>query len=123
MIDAQIIKSAMTVYLPSNVLLVPVFHQWLSNLSTASHDMPSSTQDVKARFKRFRILVLGKANSGKTILLPKVYNGTGKPEIFDGKGNNMDPTSTQHRYYLLINHDQTNAYVVEPSVDVCTYAL
>jgi hypothetical protein len=53
----------------SNVPLVPVFHQWLKNLSTTSHDMPSSAQDVRAKFKRFRILVVGRANAGKTTLL------------------------------------------------------
>jgi septin family protein len=85
--------------------------------------MPSSAQDVKAKFKRFRILVVGRASAGKTTLLRKVYNATGKPEIFDGKGNKVDPLSTQHRHYLSINHDQVNANVVEPSIDVCTYAL
>ncbi|KAJ8597787.1 hypothetical protein M405DRAFT_803117 [Rhizopogon salebrosus TDB-379] len=66
--------------------------------------MPSSAQDVKAKFRRFRILVVGRANADKTILR-KVCNVTGKPEIFDGKGNKI------------------NADVVKPSVDVCTYAL
>ncbi|KAJ8585364.1 hypothetical protein M405DRAFT_745310, partial [Rhizopogon salebrosus TDB-379] len=51
----------------------------------------------------------GRANSGKTPLLRKVYNATGKSEIFGGKGNKIDPLSTQHRHYLLINHDQINA--------------
>jgi hypothetical protein len=53
--------------------------------------MPSSAQDVNARFMRFRILVVGRANVGKTTLLQKVCNATGKPEIFDGKGNKVDP--------------------------------
>ncbi|KAJ8584204.1 hypothetical protein M405DRAFT_866426 [Rhizopogon salebrosus TDB-379] len=76
------------------------FHQWLKILSTASHDMPSSAQDVRAKFTRFRMLVVGKAN------LQKVCNATGKPEIFDGKGNKI------------------NADVAKPSVDIlCTYAL
>jgi hypothetical protein len=107
----------------SSIPLVPVFHQWLRNLCTASHDKPSSAQDVRAKFKRFRILVVGRANAGKTTLLRKVYNATGKPEIFDGKGNEVDPLSTQHRHYLPINHGQINADVVKPSIDVCTYAI
>jgi hypothetical protein len=49
--------------------------------------MPSSARDGKAKFKRFRILVVGRANTGNTSLLRKVYNATGKPEIFDAKGN------------------------------------
>ncbi|KAJ8582804.1 hypothetical protein M405DRAFT_829951 [Rhizopogon salebrosus TDB-379] len=82
--------------------------------------MPSSAQDVRAKFKRFRILVVGRANAGKTTLLQKVYNATGKPEIFDGKGNKVDPLLTQHRHYLPINHGQINADVVKPSIDVST---
>jgi hypothetical protein len=114
----------MALYLPSNVPLVPASHQWPKNLST---DMSSSAQDVRAKFKRFQILVVGRASAGKTalqtLLLRKVYDATGKPEIFDGKGNKVDPLSTQHWHYLLINHDQINADVVKPAVDVCTYAL
>jgi hypothetical protein len=106
----------------SNVPLVPVFHQWLRNLCAASHEMPSSAQDVGAKFKRFRILVVGRANVGKTTILRKVYHAIGKPEIFDGKEHKVDPLSIQHRHYLPINHDQINADVVKPSVDVCTYA-
>ncbi|KAI6046664.1 GTP-binding protein [Pisolithus marmoratus] len=39
--------------------------------------------------KRFRILVMGRANAGKTTILQRVCNSTDKPEIFDGKGNKL----------------------------------
>ncbi|KAI6099221.1 GTP-binding protein [Pisolithus thermaeus] len=39
--------------------------------------------------KRFRILVMGRANAGKTTILQRVCNSTDKPEIFDGKGNKV----------------------------------
>ncbi|KAJ8579234.1 hypothetical protein M405DRAFT_181291 [Rhizopogon salebrosus TDB-379] len=65
--------------------------------------MSSSAQGVGAKFKRFQILVVGRANAGKTtlqtLLLRKVYNATGKPKIFDAKGNKI------------------NADVMKPSVD------
>ncbi|KAJ8593566.1 hypothetical protein M405DRAFT_810740 [Rhizopogon salebrosus TDB-379] len=48
--------------------------------------MPLSAQDIRERFTRFRILVVGRANAGKTTLLQKVCNTTEKPKIFDGKG-------------------------------------
>jgi predicted TIM-barrel fold metal-dependent hydrolase len=57
------------------------FHQWLKNLSTASHDMPPSAQDVRAKFTRFRILVVGRASVSKTTLLQKVCNATGKRDL------------------------------------------
>ncbi|KAI6018295.1 GTP-binding protein [Pisolithus marmoratus] len=40
--------------------------------------------------KRFRILVMGRANAGKTTLLQRVCNTVDNPEIFDGKGNRID---------------------------------
>ncbi|KAJ8585626.1 hypothetical protein M405DRAFT_824657 [Rhizopogon salebrosus TDB-379] len=49
-------------------------------------------QVVRQKFDRFRILVVGRANAGKTTLLQKVCNTTGKPLIFDGEGNKiLDP--------------------------------
>jgi septin family protein len=54
--------------------------------------MPLSAQDVRRKFRRFRILVVGRANAGKTALLQKVCNTTENPEIFDGKGRKVNPT-------------------------------
>ncbi|KAJ8580653.1 hypothetical protein M405DRAFT_31699 [Rhizopogon salebrosus TDB-379] len=52
--------------------------------------MPLSAQDVRNKFWRFRILVVGRANAGKTTLLQKVCNTTENPEIFDGKWNKIN---------------------------------
>jgi hypothetical protein len=54
--------------------------------------MPLSALDVRKKFERFRILVVGRANAGKTTLLQKVCNTTEKPLIFDGKGKKVNPT-------------------------------
>jgi GTPase SAR1 family protein len=54
--------------------------------------MPLYAQDVRRKFRRFRILVVGRANAGKTTLLQKVCNTTEKPEIFDGEGNKVNLT-------------------------------
>ncbi|KAJ8594170.1 hypothetical protein M405DRAFT_809478, partial [Rhizopogon salebrosus TDB-379] len=53
------------------------------------------TQDIRAKFGRFRILVLGRANAGKTTLLQRICNTTEKPEIFDREGNKIDPAVVQ----------------------------
>ncbi|KAI6002578.1 hypothetical protein F5J12DRAFT_206031 [Pisolithus orientalis] len=39
---------------------------------------------------RFRILVMGRANAGKTTVLQRVCNTTDQPEIFDGNGEKVD---------------------------------
>ncbi|KAJ8581292.1 hypothetical protein M405DRAFT_832793 [Rhizopogon salebrosus TDB-379] len=46
-------------------------------------------------FRRFRILVVGRANAGKTTLLQKVCNTAEKPEILDGKGNKINGDAVQ----------------------------
>ncbi|KAJ8593421.1 hypothetical protein M405DRAFT_810957 [Rhizopogon salebrosus TDB-379] len=68
--------------------------------------MPS-TQDARKKFRRFRILVVGRANSGKTTLLQKVCSATEKPQIFDGKGKKIDAdilkTSVDRGYHDINN--------------------
>ncbi|KAI6009278.1 GTP-binding protein [Pisolithus marmoratus] len=58
--------------------------------------------------KRFRILVMGRANAGKTTILQRVCNSTDKPEILDGKGNKIDSDVVQGtltRGYHDIKHE------------------
>ncbi|KAG6333455.1 hypothetical protein ID866_5636, partial [Astraeus odoratus] len=40
-------------------------------------------EDVKDSFKRFRILIVGRANSGKTTVLQRVCNTTDSPQVYD----------------------------------------
>ncbi|KAG5635971.1 hypothetical protein H0H81_009517 [Sphagnurus paluster] len=46
--------------------------------------------DLRKKVHRFRILVIGRANAGKTTILQKVCNTTDQPEIFDKEGNKLD---------------------------------
>ncbi|KAI6107166.1 hypothetical protein EV401DRAFT_2077318 [Pisolithus croceorrhizus] len=47
------------------------------------------------RIPRFRILVMGRANAGKTTILQRVCNTTDQPEIFNGKGAKVDAAKVQ----------------------------
>jgi GTP-binding protein EngB required for normal cell division len=49
-------------------------------------------EKLRKRFKCFRILVIGRANAGKTTILQKVCNTNEQPEVFDGKGHKIDTT-------------------------------
>ncbi|KAJ8594911.1 hypothetical protein M405DRAFT_808284 [Rhizopogon salebrosus TDB-379] len=49
-----------------------------------------STQDIRKKFGRFRILVVGRANAGKTTLLQRICNTTQRPDIFDREGKKVD---------------------------------
>ncbi|OAX31664.1 hypothetical protein K503DRAFT_703359 [Rhizopogon vinicolor AM-OR11-026] len=64
-----------------------------------------STEDIRKKFGRFRILVVGRANAGKTTLLQRVCNTTEKPEIFDRKGKKFLTTidNYQRGYHEIKN--------------------
>ncbi|KAI6113518.1 hypothetical protein EV401DRAFT_2268562 [Pisolithus croceorrhizus] len=47
------------------------------------------------RIRRFRILVMGRANAGKTTILQRVCNTMSQPEIFNGEGEKVDVTMVQ----------------------------
>ncbi|KIK19374.1 hypothetical protein PISMIDRAFT_683238 [Pisolithus microcarpus 441] len=56
---------------------------------------PAKAQEHVDRIRRFRILVMGRANAGKTTILQRVCNTTDQPEIFNGKGEKVDATVVQ----------------------------
>ncbi|KAJ6484755.1 hypothetical protein C8R45DRAFT_999258 [Mycena sanguinolenta] len=47
--------------------------------------------DVRSKIFHFRILIIGRANAGKTTILKKVCNSVEDPEIYDTDGNKIDP--------------------------------
>ncbi|KAG1785336.1 GTP-binding protein [Suillus plorans] len=62
-------------------------------------------QDLRERIGRFRVLIMGRANAGKTTILQKVCNTTDQPEIYDTKGKKV---------WVMIdrgNHDIANEMV------------
>ncbi|KAG1889584.1 GTP-binding protein [Suillus fuscotomentosus] len=48
------------------------------------------SQNLREIFVRFRVLILGRANAGKTTILQKVCNTMDRPEIYDTKGKKID---------------------------------
>ena len=47
------------------------------------------TYNLRAKYTRFRILVIGRANAGKTTLLQRVCNTTEDPCIYDENNKNL----------------------------------
>lgn len=41
---------------------------------------------IREKCDRFRILIIGRANAGKTTVLQRICNTTENPEIYDSKG-------------------------------------
>ncbi|KAH9061747.1 hypothetical protein EDB83DRAFT_2520179 [Lactarius deliciosus] len=54
----------------------------------------SASFEAREKYRYFRILVIGRANAGKTTLLKRVCNTTEEPCIYDEKSNSLlEPTS------------------------------
>ncbi|KAG2337841.1 hypothetical protein BDR05DRAFT_1004716 [Suillus weaverae] len=49
--------------------------------------------DIKKRIGRFRILIIGRANAGKTTILQRVCNTRDNPEIYNCAGEKIDPAA------------------------------
>ncbi|KIJ99233.1 hypothetical protein K443DRAFT_8574 [Laccaria amethystina LaAM-08-1] len=47
-------------------------------------------QNVRGLTPRFRILIIGRANAGKTTILQQVCNTTEQPKIFNWEGDEID---------------------------------
>ena len=46
-------------------------------------------KEIKEKFGRFRIVVIGRANAGKTTILKQICNSTENPEIYDDQGSKV----------------------------------
>lgn len=44
---------------------------------------------LRAKYGRFRMLIVGRANAGKTTILQKICNSTVEPQVFDESGNKV----------------------------------
>ncbi|KDR79415.1 hypothetical protein GALMADRAFT_154320 [Galerina marginata CBS 339.88] len=55
----------------------------------------TSAIDLRSKCGHFRILVIGRANAGKTTILKKVCNSTDDPEIFSPSGKKLNLATVQ----------------------------
>ncbi|KAG1732649.1 uncharacterized protein EDB91DRAFT_665046 [Suillus paluster] len=67
-------------------------------------------ENLRETIGRFRVLILGRANAGKTTILQKVCNTTEQPEIFNAEGEKIDAAVVEGSR-LRGNHDITNEMV------------
>jgi GTPase SAR1 family protein len=58
----------------------------------------------RAREERFRILIIGNANAGKTTILQKVTNTHSRqPVVLDREGNQVSSTFSDVRWFVLMS--------------------
>jgi len=60
------------------------------------HMDPGTVRKHFDRIRRFRVLVIGRANAGKTTLLQRVCNTTELPKVFNAKGEKVGRLATQY---------------------------
>lgn len=72
------------------------------------------------RAGRFRILIVGRANAGKTTILKKICNTTDDPEIYNSQGKKVCGLLNRS---LIINKDflKIDISKIEPTAKVITY--
>ncbi|KAG2137419.1 uncharacterized protein EDB93DRAFT_1253669 [Suillus bovinus] len=58
-------------------------------------------QDLRERIGRLRVLIIGRANAGKTAILHKICN-TNKPEIYHIKGKKIDTAVVESSIKLSV---------------------
>ena len=56
-------------------------------------------ENVRRLSKRFRVLIIGRANAGKTTILQRVCNTTEQPKIFNREGHEV-----RHVLDIIIHH-------------------
>jgi len=78
-------------------------------------------QDIKKKIGRFRILIVGRANAGKTTLLQRVCNTTENPQVFDGAGNKVNTAFCATSESPTDQSDQIRGAIVKSSVYVCPH--
>ena len=54
-----------------------------------SEENTQDFENLQEKFGRFRVLIIGRANAGKTTILRGICNSTENPEIYDGNGNKV----------------------------------
>src|SRR5882762_9955227 len=76
-------------------------------------------EDLRSKCDRFRVLIIGNANAGKTTILQKVCNANGRQhEVFDSAGQKVRITlQTSLRLHSELVSAQTDS-TVNPSNDV-----
>ena len=66
-------------------------------IGQTSHLDPAEIKKHFDRIGRFRILVVGRSNAGKTTLLQRVCNTTKLPDIYNSKGEKV-------QYFIVRRH-------------------
>ena len=80
--------------------------------------MSIENENLKERFGRFRILVIGRPNAGKTTILKKICDSTENPEIYDAEGRKVWFSFWFRSYRVPMACDQVDHAQIQESREV-----
>jgi len=86
------------------------------------HIDPETVRKHFDRIGRFRVLVIGRSNAGKTTLLQRVCNTTELPEVFNAEGEKVGRLAAQY-WKVMDEYSQLDPMVVQGSLEVCFTTL
>ena len=99
----------------------PYINGMVTDHSLGADDMlhmdPKTVREHFDRIGRFRILVIGRSNAGKTTLLQRVCNTTELPEVFNAKGEKVGCLAAQY-WKVIDEYSQLDPMVVQGSLEV-----
>ncbi|KZP09843.1 hypothetical protein FIBSPDRAFT_839117 [Athelia psychrophila] len=78
---------------------------------SASQSVPAMNAEIKERFDLIRILIIGRANAGKTTILQKVCGTTDKPVVYNALGKKIKKPNILTPSANRGLHDVNNATV------------
>ena len=82
----------------------------IEDMAQTIHLDPEEVQKQFNRIGRFRILVIGRSNAGKTTLLQRVCNTMELPEIYNSNGEKVKYLIVQcHRLLMPVIHSLTKS--------------
>jgi len=86
------------------------------------HMDPETVRKHFDRIGRFRVLVIGRANAGKTTLLQRICNTTELPEVFNAKGEKVGCLTAEY-WKIMHEYFQLDPMVVQGSLEACVMIL
>ena len=75
-------------------------------------------ENLRKKFPRFRILVIGRANAGKTTILKRICDSTENPEIYNEQGEKVCILFWFQSSRALTICDQVDRAQIEESLEV-----
>ena len=77
--------------------------------------------DLRAKYTHFRILVIGRANAGKTTLLQRVCNTNDDPCIYDDNNKNLVSVYTPEDEFWFWHFQLAWTYLRGTPLDIDIY--